>query len=92
MKNWIFAARKLTFNKQYLHSSHQIYDEKYYYKSDAEIQIYSQSLKHLTFLIKSSDLIFLLIRVFPIYNKFYIQSQSFYVIWKILSNSGKIET
>ena len=25
-----FTARTLTFNKQYLHSSHQIYDEKYY--------------------------------------------------------------
>ena len=24
MKNWIFAARKLTPNKHYLHSSHQI--------------------------------------------------------------------
>ena len=25
-----FAARTLTLNKQYLHSSHQIYNEKYY--------------------------------------------------------------
>ena len=28
-ENWIFAARKLTINKHYLHSSHQIYNEKY---------------------------------------------------------------
>ena len=27
-----FAARTLTLNKQYLHSSHQIYVEKYYYR------------------------------------------------------------
>ena len=26
-----FAARTLSLNKQYLHSSHQIYNEKYYY-------------------------------------------------------------
>ena len=26
-----FAARTLSLNKQYLHSSHQIYVEKYYY-------------------------------------------------------------
>jgi hypothetical protein len=29
-KNWIITARTLTFNKQYLHKPHQIYDEKYY--------------------------------------------------------------
>ena len=26
-----FAVRTLTLDKQYLHSSHQIYNEKYYY-------------------------------------------------------------
>ena len=30
-KNPVFAARILTLNKQYLHSSHQIYNEKYYF-------------------------------------------------------------
>ena len=28
--SWIFAARKLTINKHYLRSLHQIYNEKYY--------------------------------------------------------------
>ena len=31
-ENLDFAARTLTLNKQYLHSLHQIYVEKYYYK------------------------------------------------------------
>ena len=29
-----FAARTLSFNKQYLHSSHQIYVEKYYFNNN----------------------------------------------------------